>query len=155
SASAALPEYKVCVKAEKIGKVYNGKFADKECATAEPKGEGKYELKGWESAKKFGLKGKNGVSTLDSYIPENEAEPWKGSAVAGTVTCKSGKSEGEITGAKTASITVEFKTCTSEGKKCTSEGQKAGVIKTKTLTATLGYINKEAKTVGSDVEAAD
>jgi hypothetical protein len=155
SASAALPEFKVCVKAEKVGKAYNGKYADKECSVAEPKGEGKYELKGWEAAKKFGVKGKNGVSTLDSYIPENEAEPWKGGTVAGVVSCKSGKSEGEITGPKTTSITVEFKTCTSEGHKCTSPGQKAGVIKTRPLIATLGYINKAEKTVGSDVEAAD
>jgi hypothetical protein len=155
SASAALPEYKVCAKAEKVGKVYNGKYNDKLCTSENGKSEGKYELKGWEAAKKFALKGKNGVSTLDSYIPESESEPWKGGTVAGVVTCKSGKSAGEITGPKTATITVEFKTCTSEGHKCTSPGQKAGVIKTKLLSATLGYINKEAKTVGSDVEAAD
>lgn len=155
SASAELPEFQVCAKAEKIGKTYNGKFNDKNCTSANEKGEGKYELKNWEAAKKFGVKGKNGVSTLDSYIPENEATPWTGGTVVGTVTCKSGKSEGTITGPKTTSITVEFKTCSSEGKKCTSPGAKTGVIKTKTLTATLGYINKAEKIVGSDVEAAD
>lgn len=156
SASAALPEFKVCAKvAKNAEKKYTGKFSDKLCSTTDPKSEGKYELAPWSSAKKFGVKGKNGVSTLDSYIPENEAEPWKGGTVVGVVSCKSGKSVGEITGPKTTSIQVEFKTCTSEGKKCTSEGQKAGVIKTKPLIATLGYINKEAKTVGSDVEAAD
>ncbi len=153
SASAALPEYQVCAKAAKVGKTYTGKFSDKNCSVAEPKGEGKYELESWEAAKKKGFKGKNGVSTLDSYIPENEATPWTGGTVVGVVSCKSGKSEGEITGAKTSTVTVEFKTCTSEGKKCTSAGQKAGVIKTKLLNATLGYI--EPGVVGSDVEAAD
>lgn len=154
SASAALPEYQVCAKvAKNAEKKYTGKFSDKLCSTSEPKGEGKYELESWEAAKKKGFKGKNGVSTLDSYIPENEATPWTGGTVVGTVSCKSGKSEGEITGPKTSTVTVEFKTCTSEGKKCTSEGQKAGVIKTKLLNATLGFI--EPGVVGSDVEAAD
>jgi len=150
SASAALPEYKVCTKAAKVGKTFTGKFSDKTCATSEPKGEGKYELAGWESAKKKGFKGKNGVSTLDSYIPENEATPWTGGTVAGVVQCKSGKSAGEITGPKTSTVTVEFKTCTSEGKKCTSSGQKTGTIKTALLKATLGNISGG---VGSDVES--
>jgi hypothetical protein len=153
SASAALPEYKVCAKATKVGKFYTGKFNDKNCTSANEAGTGKYELKNWEAAKKKGFKGKNGVSTLDSYIPENEATPWTGGTVVGIVTCKTGKSAGEITGPKTSTVTVEFKTCTSEGKKCTSAGQKAGVIKTKLLSATLGYI--KAGVVGSDVEAAD
>ncbi|HEY1451069.1 MAG TPA: hypothetical protein VGF47_08950, partial [Solirubrobacteraceae bacterium] len=150
SASAALPEYKVCAKATKVGKFYTGKFNDKNCTSANEAGTGKYELKNWEAAKKKGFKGKNGVSTLDSYIPENEATPWTGGTVVGIVTCKTGKSAGEITGPKTSTVTVEFKTCTSEGKKCTSAGAKSGVIKTKLLNATLGYI--EAGVVGSDVE---
>jgi hypothetical protein len=153
SASAALPEYKVCGKvAKNAEKKYTGKFSDKLCSVSEPKGEGKYELESWEAAKKKGFKGKNGASTLDSYIPENEATPWTGGTVVGVVSCKSGKSVGEITGAKTSTVTVEFKTCTSEGKKCTSPGAKAGVIKTNLLNATVGYI--EPGVVGTDVEAA-
>ncbi|HEX8714373.1 MAG TPA: hypothetical protein VF706_02300, partial [Solirubrobacteraceae bacterium] len=58
----------------------------------------------------------------------------------------------EITGPKTATITVEFKTCSTEGKKCTSPAAKSGTIITKQLTATLGYISGG---VGSDVEASD
>ncbi|HEX3851756.1 MAG TPA: hypothetical protein VHW01_12365 [Polyangiaceae bacterium] len=172
SASAALPEYKVCAKAaketakytengkEKSKSVYTGAFSDKLCSVAAPAGkyraggapEGKYELESWEAAKKKGFKGKNGVSTLDSYIPENEATPWTGGTIVGTVSCKSAKSVGELTGPKTSTVTVEFKTCTSEGKKCSSAGQKAGTIKTALLNTTLGYI--EAGVVGSDVEAA-
>jgi len=150
SASAALPEYKTCVKAPKVGKtIPTGEFSDKNCSVAAPGG--KYKLGSWSEAKKQGFKGKNGVSTLDSYIPENEATPWTGGTVVGTVSCKSGKSVGEITGPKTSTVTVEFKTCTSEGKKCTSTGQKTGTIKTALLSATLGYI--EPGVVGSDIEA--
>jgi hypothetical protein len=160
SASAALPEYKVCAKTAKVEKKFTGKYTDKNCTVAASEKEieegkhNKYELSGWEAAKKKGFKGKNGVSTLDSYIPESESEPWTGGTVVGVVSCKSGKSVGEITGPKTSTVQVEFKTCTSEGKKCTSVGEsKAGVIKTKQLTATLGYISGGG--VGSDVEAAD
>jgi hypothetical protein len=150
SASAALPEYKTCVKAAKVGKeIPTGEFSDKNCSVKAAGG--KYKLGSFSEAKKLGFKGKNGVSTLDSYIPENESTPWTGGTVVGVVTCKSGKSEGEITGAKTSTVTVEFKTCTSEGKKCTSAGQKAGTIKTALLSATLGYTSSKA--VGSDVEA--
>jgi hypothetical protein len=150
SASAALPEYKVCAKATKVGKTYTGEFTDKLCSAKSGTKTGKYELESWEAAKKKGFKGKNGVSTLDSYIPENEATPWTGGTVVGVVQCKSGKSAGEITGAKTSTVTVEFKTCSSEGKKCTSSGQKAGTIKTALLKATLGNISGG---VGSDVES--
>ncbi len=152
SASAAAPEYKVCAKAAKSGKTYTGKYNNKTCSEVNAKGEGKYELESWEAAKKKEFKGKNGVSTLDSYIPASESEPWKGGTVVGDVTCKSGKSVGDITGPKTSTVTVEFKTCTSEGKKCTSPGAKTGSIVTKKLTSTLGYID-EGKAVGSLVEA--
>jgi hypothetical protein len=149
SASAALPEYKTCVKAPKVGKTTpTGEFSDKNCSVAAAGG--KYQLGSWSEAKKQGFKGKNGVSTLDSYIPENEATPWTGGTVVGVVQCKSGKSAGEITGPKTSTVTVEFKTCSSEGKKCTSSGQKAGTIKTALLKATLGNISGG---VGSDVES--
>jgi hypothetical protein len=149
SASAALPEYRTCVKAAKVGKTTpTGEFSDKNCSVAAPGG--KYQLGSWSEAKKKGFKGKNGTSTLTSYIPENESTPWTGGTPAGVVTCKSGKSEGEITGPKTSTVKVEFKTCSSEGKKCTSTGGKTGSITTAPLTATLGYIEGG---VGSDVEA--
>jgi hypothetical protein len=138
SASAETPEYtyKTCIKASPKE---SGKYNDKLCTVASKGGkkEGDYELAEWNKGKKVTFTGKNGESTLDSYIPENEAEPWTGGTIVGTVVCKSGKSAGTLTGPKTSTVTVEFKTCTSEGKKCTSAGEKAGTIKTDQLTSTL------------------
>jgi hypothetical protein len=138
SASAEELSYKTCIKA--VPKE-SGKFNDKACTVASKGGkkEGDYELGAWNAGKKTTFTGKNGVSTLDSYIPENEATPWTGGTVVGAVTCKSGKSAGSITGPKTGSVKVEFKTCTSEGKKCTSAGAKAGTIVTQPLLSILGY----------------
>jgi hypothetical protein len=151
SASAAAPEYKTCIKAVPKN---TGNFSDKNCSVAAP-GTGKYELGEWNQGKKLTFKGKNGESTLDSYVPEVEAEFWKGGTVVGTVTCKSAKSRGEITGPKTSTVTVEFKSCASEGKKCTSVSPagKPGSIVTKPLTSILGLIGPEA--VGSLVEAGN
>jgi hypothetical protein len=153
SASASFPEYKSCVKAAVKEK---GTFNDKNCSIPSlgkiKAKEGGYELGSWEGLKKKGFKGKNGVSTLLSYIPNNEATFWTGGEVVGTVSCKSAKSEGEITGPKTSTVTVEFKTCASAGKKCASAGEKAGTIKTKLLHAELGFIEGG---VGSLIQAND
>ncbi len=151
---AAAPEFKVCGKAAKVGKTYTGKYNNKTCSETNAKGEGKYELEGWETAKKKALKGTGGAGTLDAYQPSNEAEPWAGGTTLGKVTCKSAKVTGEITGAKNATSTVEFKTCTAEGKKCKSAGAKAGVIKTEPLFITLGYI-ESGKHVGTLVEGGE
>ncbi len=138
SASAELPEYKACAKASPKG---SGKFNDKNCSIPSKGGvkEGGYEVAEWNKAKKLTFTGKNGESTLDSYIPEKEAEFWTGGTVVGKVVCKSGKSAGKITGPKTGTVTVEFKTCSSEGKKCTSTGAKPGTIKTNLLNTVIGY----------------
>jgi len=131
------PTYKVCAKVKETGK-----FNDKNCSVASKGGkkEGDYELAEWSSAKKKAFTGKNGVSTLLSYIPEKESEFWTGGTVAGTVVCKNAKSVGELTGPKTATTTVTFASCTSEGKKCTSAGApKAGDIVTKKLSTVLGF----------------
>lgn len=150
TASASFPEYKTCVKAAVKEK---GTFNDKNCSipskgVAKAK-EGGYELGPFSAAKKKAFTGKAGVSTLFSYIPSNEATFWTGGTVVGTVTCKSAKSAGEVTGPKTSTVTVEFKTCATEGKKCTSPAAKAGTIKTNKLTATLGFIEGG---VGSEIE---
>jgi hypothetical protein len=151
SASAGPPEYKTCVKASPKE---SGKFNNKTCSTASKGGkkEGDYELGAWNAGKKVTLTGKNGESTLGSYIPENEAEFWTGGTNAGNVTCKKAASKGEITGPKEATTTVSFSSCSSEGKKCTSAGAKAGDIVTKKLTTIIGYID-EGKAVGILVEA--
>jgi hypothetical protein len=141
SASAELPEYKTCIKASPKE---SGKFNNKECTVASKGGkkEGDYELGEWNKGKKVTFTGKNGESTLDSYIPEKESEFWTGGTIAGKVVCKSGKSKGSITGPKTSTVTVEFKTCSSEGKKCTSKGAKTGTIDTNPLNTVLGFDEK-------------
>lgn len=65
------PTYKVCAKVKETGK-----FNDKKCSVASKGGkkEGDYELSEWSAAKKKAFTGKNGVSTLFSYIPEKESE---------------------------------------------------------------------------------
>lgn len=148
---AAAPEFKVCAKAKKVGKTYTGKYNNKTCSEPNAKGEGKYELESWLAGKKKTFKGKGGAGTLDAYLPSNEAEPWAGGTVLGKVSCKSAKVTGEVTGAKNATATVEFKTCTSEGKKCKSAGAKTGTIRTEKLQITLGYIDS-GKAVGALVE---
>ncbi len=151
---AAAPEFKVCGKAAKVGKTYTGKYNNKTCSETNAKGEGKYELGSWETAKKKALKGKGGAGTLDAYLPSNEAEPWAGGTVLGKVTCKSAKVTGEVTGAKTVTASVEFKTCTSEGKKCKSAGAPTGTIRTEKLYVMLGYIDS-VKGVGTLVEGGE
>jgi hypothetical protein len=139
SASAALPEYRTCIKAVKVGKKYTGKYNNATCSELNAKGEGKYELGSWNQAKKLTFKGKYGESSFDSYIPENEAEPWAGGSVVGAIVCKSGTTSGEITGPSTSIATDVYKDCTSEGKKCWSPGQKAGTIESEPITTTLVY----------------
>jgi hypothetical protein len=150
SASASLPEYRFCVKAEPAK---TGEYTEKLCAThAETPGTGAWELESWEHESKRTFKGGLGVSTHDAYIPENEAEPWKGGTVISVFECKGGSSEGEITGSKSSVETLTYTTCTVEGKKCTSAGQKAGVIETKLLKGEIGYISGGA--VGTRLSAA-
>jgi hypothetical protein len=133
SASAESPEYKTCIK--KVGGTLN-KIT---CAESKGlKGEGGFAVGEWNQGKTRKFTGKNGVSTLDSYIPENEAEPWTGGTIVGTVVCKNATNKGEVTGPKTGAVTVTFKGCVSEGKKCLSKGQKPGTIVTNPLLTELG-----------------
>jgi hypothetical protein len=150
SASASLPEYRFCVKTKPAK---TGEYTENLCAThAGTPGTGNFELETWENEPKRAFKGSLGVSTHDAYIPENEAEPWKGGTVVSVFTCKGGSSEGEITGLKSSVETVTYTTCTVEGKKCTSAGQKAGVIETKLLKGEIGYVSGGA--VGTRLSAA-
>jgi len=139
AASAALPEYKVCAKAAKVGKTTpTGEFSDKLCS--KPLAGGKYKLEA-------GL-GKKTAITTKSKASKLETEG------AGTVECKTSKSAGVTSGTKQQkNVLVEFKTCVSLGKKCTSAGQKAGTIKTAPLIGTLGYISKSPLKVGLSLTA--
>jgi hypothetical protein len=133
SASAASPEFKTCVKAvEKLpNKTYkDGEYSDKGCSKAEAGG--KYKLAAWNEGKKnFKLTGKGGKGVNIQYIPSSET-------IIGDTECSSEKISGEVTGAKTAKFTTEYKGCkTNEGKNCNSAGEGKGKIKTNTLEGEL------------------
>ncbi len=151
-ASASLPEYRFCEKAEPAG---TGEFKDTTCTEpAVPAGTGSHELVTWEhvAASKRTFKGNLGTSLHSAYIPANESEPWAGGSPNLDLTCKAGTSEGEFTGLKTSIQTLTFTTCTVEGKKCTSEGQKGGTIETTPLLGEIGYIEGS---VGLRLSAAE
>jgi len=81
------------------------------------------------------LSGTSGVSTLTTV----------GSST--TIVCKKDKFTGTTTGSSKAStFKVTFEECEAGGAKCKT-GETAGII-TSEGTGTLGYISKEAKTVG-------
>jgi hypothetical protein len=133
--------FALCVKAAKEGKTYIGHFTAKTCTPASKVlSGGKYEL-----ASAVGDKGtsKSKTSTLYSYIPANEAEPWKGGTVVGTVVCKKSAGTTEIVNNEQILTTIKFEDCSSEGKKCTnvkyqgSETPTSGDILTYPLIATL------------------
>jgi hypothetical protein len=146
SASAALPNvilhlFALCVKATKTGKTYNGHFSAKTCApSSKVATNGKYEL-----ASAVGDKGtsKSKTSTLYSYIPKSESEPWTGGTVVGTVVCKKSAGTTEIINNEQILTSIKFEDCSSEGKKCTnvkyqgSETPTTGDILTYPLIATL------------------
>lgn len=127
SAMEVRPTYKTCIKVKETGK-----FNLKNCTGASKGGkkEGDYELAAWNAGKSVKFTGKNGVSTLTSYI--------KGFGIVGAVSCKSAKDVGAETGPSSSEVVAEFKTCTSSGEKCASPGQKAGTIKTDKLVGLLG-----------------
>jgi hypothetical protein len=153
-ASAALPEYRVCTKAAKGAHGFAGEFVDAGCSVISETHTGKYDLSSWEALKGKRFTGRSGVSDLAASVPEDESEPWKGGTVVGVVSCKSGKSAGEITGAKTLALALQLKACESEGKKCTTPSSPRGTITTNLLEATLGYISGGSG-VGSDIEPVD
>jgi dienelactone hydrolase len=97
SASAAAPEYGRCLKAEKIGKVYNGGYTNSSCTTASESKTGKYEwFPGVVKNKMTTSGGKALLETVDHL----------------EVACTSETSVGEFNGAKEVKDTVvTFKGC--------------------------------------------
>ena len=149
SAVAQLPEYRACIKAVPRN---TGQFNDRFCSEANGVGAGKFELGAWNEGHKLTIKGKGGEATLRGFVPESELTPWTGGASVAPVQCKTAKATGELTGPKTSTIVLELRSCSSEDKKCTSLGATTGVVVTRPLTATLGYV---LGGVGVDVEASD
>lgn len=133
SASAELPEYKVC------SPTVNGQFSDSLCTSNVGVGEGKFELQDWTHAKKLALKATDKTGTLDVYIPGKSGPFGGGGQLVGEVTCKSSKGSGAISGLKSSELTLTFKGCAIAGKGCHSPGAGSGAISTTALEGTLGY----------------
>jgi hypothetical protein len=136
ASAAEMPVFKVCKKVAKG----TGEFGSKTCTGA--KGTGEYSLGEWNEGKEKEpkLKGKNGASTLTSYI--------KGFGIVGAVTCAKAKSEGHVTGSDTESVIVTFEKCESSKESCSSPGETKGKIKTFNLLGLLILISKEPPVVG-------
>jgi hypothetical protein len=135
ASASATPTFYQCAKAAKVGKIYTGKYTDKNCTEFNAKSEGKYELKaGVGKGKAF--KGKGPAAVL--HTP----------AVGGEVTCKASKDEGFNTLNGQEKVKVTFTGCASLGKTCNSVGAKSGEIKTNPLSGTLGYISAAGPKVG-------
>jgi hypothetical protein len=73
-----------------------------------------------------------------------------------TITCKSDKGSGEVTGPKSGTIKITFAGCefVTIGVVCNSTGVPPGEIVTARLVMTLGYINGPKKEVGVDLSTA-
>ncbi len=82
--SASAGSLGVCGKAAKVGKSYTGKFSDKLCATAEPKGEGKYEF----------------TPNAGNIAFTSEGGPSHLKGAAGEIACERGTDSGTYEGAK-------------------------------------------------------
>jgi hypothetical protein len=137
-ASASLPEYRYCVKAQPPK---TGEFTESACAThsAMPH-RGSWEIGSWAQARKTTLKGTFGANRLVLYAPKNDAEPWAGGVAVAVIYCKKGRDDGDVTGAKTSTETITLIGCESEGKKCTTSGAGKGTIVTAALAGELGYV---------------
>lgn len=62
--------------------------------------------------------------------------------------CVGSSGEGEITGAKTATVALKWQRCAAGSKSCTTSGDEAGEITTGSLPAELVYLSKEKHEVG-------
>jgi hypothetical protein len=136
SASAALPEWGRCVPAESPA---TAEYSGKKCVTP-GEGKGKY-----------------------NFVPEPGPKPkFEGTSTEGvvlktpnlTISCSAGTFNGEYTGAKTASVTVDLIGCLSNAKKCQSNPLKEGEIEPPgPLEGEIGFINVNGvKGVGLDLK---
>jgi hypothetical protein len=134
-ASASAPEYGRCLKAEKVGKEYKGKFSSSKCTVEAPVAErakkGKYEW--YPGAIKAGQTSSGGKAILE------EVQKY-------AVACRSESSAGEYTGSKGGRhLIVKFQGCESGPFICTSPGHEAGELETKPLAGTLRWENEKEK----------
>lgn len=133
AAFAEAPEMGRCVKVA----AGMGKFSSSKCN--KEKAGGSYEW--YVGAEKAGFSGTGGIGTLETVGKVG-------------VQCKTEKSAGRFTGAKTVgSVNVTFAECSSAGYQCESAGAGSGVIKTFPLAGELVWENKAKKKVAVDLFA--
>jgi hypothetical protein len=143
AASAALPEYKTCIKAVPKG---SGKFADKSCSV--PSGAGKYELAEWNQGKSISFTGKSKNPVNSTVNPFTHT-------VESSVTCKTEAVAGKLTGPKTAEIQSTWKKChiVSPNVACNTKGHGAGEIVGEKLAEELVYLDAAKTKVGNRIKA--
>ncbi|HTZ64271.1 MAG TPA: hypothetical protein VMB51_09210 [Solirubrobacteraceae bacterium] len=140
-ATAEAPEYGTCVKAEKVGKEYKGKFKNSGCTEGVTESErakkGKYE---WYPGAPEGVmttKGGHGLLETVGHL---------------TVGCASETSVGEFSGTKEVkNVVVTFEGCEAGGVECNTFGSAAGELVTKKLEGIIGWESKAAKKVAFDL----
>jgi hypothetical protein len=140
-ASAQAPEYGRCLKAEKIGNSYTGKFSNSGCTTEVPEAErakkGKYE---WYPGV---LKGKQTSKGGKAILEE---------AGRYAVGCESEESTGEYSGTKDVRhVIVKFKKCQAPGLVCTSEGHEKGELETVPLEGRVVWENESKHKAAFDL----
>ena len=133
SAWATAPEYGRCLKAEKIGKTYNGGFTDSKCTKASGTNTGKYKWIPGAEKGEFTTAGGVGVLTQVSGAGvECQKETSNGHFVPGN-----NKEE--------AGVVVRFTGCKSLELPCETEGAAKGELVTNELEGIVGWANKASK----------
>jgi hypothetical protein len=141
SASAAPLEYRTCVKAAKAGKLYTGKYLDKECT---------------KTASEAQIK-EGKLNKYESQLaPEEDPYTGKGKAMtlvaAGkTVICKKTVSAGELTTERFTKDTFTFEKCGVNGSTkapCNSPAAASGTIKTPLLSTGVVFTNPAETQLG-------
>ncbi len=137
TASAEAPEFGRCLKVEKVGKTYNGAFANSSCTKASETKTGKYEWHpGAVKAKQTTKGGKGQLETVGKL----------------GVECQTETSVGEYSGTKEVkNVIVTFEGCESAGIKCNTAGSAVGELVTKNLEGVIGFENKAAKKTAFDL----
>ncbi len=135
SAAEGPPQFKKCIKAEKVGKTYIGKYTSKECTTAsEVETGGKYER---VEAESLPFTSKSKAVTI---------------VVAGkNVICKKGVDAGEILSGEAEIVTISFEKCGVNGSTkapCTTAGEATGTIKSSSLVGSLHWIDPAETEIG-------
>jgi hypothetical protein len=140
SASAAELEYATCVKATKVGKTYTGKFNNKTCTEANPKGEGKYESQPVGEETPFTSKSKGVTITVGAKV----------------VKCKKSTGTGLYTSGPFTEAELTFSSCGVNGSKkepCQTPASGAGIIKTSAFHTKLEYLNEAETQIGVLLQA--